>query len=95
MTKRPSLEPRRFHIYAKVKPAKPATMISVKQAAALLGVSDSRVRVLCRDGRIKGAALVGSTWVIPANPVVAAAERVRPGKIDLEKTPPTRKPVAK
>lgn len=67
-------------------------MISVSEAAEKLGISVERVRVLCRDGRVKGAQMVGKVWVLPAQPQVVAAGRQRPGKVKLV---PARKAKAK
>lgn len=39
--------------------------LTVKQAAARLGISDRRVRKLARDGRVRGAVKVGQEWLIP------------------------------
>lgn len=39
--------------------------IDVIEAARRLGVDASRVRVLLRQRRIKGARLVGRVWMIP------------------------------
>lgn len=50
-------------------------MISTKQAAAILGVSDRRVRALCKQGRIQGAVMVGKAWVLPDVPVVLPVTR--------------------
>lgn len=57
-------------------------MISAKEAARILGVTDARVRVLCRQKRIPGAKIIGSVWVLPDHPVVIAGTRKRPGKIN-------------
>jgi len=38
---------------------------TVAEAAAELGVSERRVRVLCAEGRIVGARRIGRDWVIP------------------------------
>lgn len=38
-------------------------MYSVKEAAAKLGISDRRVRVLLKEGRIEGKKL-GHDWVV-------------------------------
>lgn len=46
------------------------TLISVTDAATLLGYHQSRVRQLLAEGRIKGARKVGSVWVIPHPPTV-------------------------
>lgn len=59
------------------------TMISTKEAAALLGISDRRVRVLCEEGRIQGAERVGGSWVLPDKPQVIAVDRRRPGKVEM------------
>lgn len=40
-------------------------MIDAYAAALLLKVDVSRVRLLCRERRIKGARLVGRVWMIP------------------------------
>jgi hypothetical protein len=48
------------------------------QAALLLGVSTSRVRILLKQGRIKGAYKLGRFWVIPLTdgvPVVSKGTR--------------------
>lgn len=41
--------------------------ISIKEATEKWGISDSRVRVLCREGRIEGAVKIGRNWAIPSN----------------------------
>lgn len=40
--------------------------MTVKQAAALWGISDRRVRALCAAGKIPGAVRQGRGWIIPA-----------------------------
>jgi len=42
-------------------------MIDSTAAAAQLGVSIQRARVLCRERRIKGARLIGRSWFVPAD----------------------------
>ena len=59
-------------------------MISITQAATLLGVSGRRMRVLCAQDRVSGAVKVGGMWILPDNPTVSQAGRVRPGKIKLK-----------
>ena len=39
---------------------------SIKEASERWGISDSRIRVLCRKGRIEGAVKIGRNWAIPA-----------------------------
>lgn len=60
-------------------------MISVKEAATALKVSERRVRVLCVEKRIKGAKKVGRAWVLPDVPKVSEAENPRAGKIEFIK----------
>ena len=64
-------------------------MISITQAATLLGVCRRRMNELCATGRVAGAyklnpAKKRSPWLLPDNPHVSPAGRVRPGKIKLE-----------
>jgi hypothetical protein len=40
-------------------------LVSTSEAAALLEVSDARVRQLLGEGRIRGAYKIGKFWVIP------------------------------
>lgn len=56
-------------------------MITITQAAALLGVSPARLRVLCRDGRIPGAKRVGAVWLLPDRPKVKPASAGPPLKL--------------
>lgn len=43
--------------------------ISIKGASKKWGISDSRIRVLCREGRIIGAKKIGRNWAIPIDAV--------------------------
>jgi hypothetical protein len=72
---------------------KRAERINVQQAAALLGISIARVRVLCGEGRIDGAEKIGRDWLLPSDPKVRPASRQRPGKVQL--APPRRKATGK
>ncbi|HLR36007.1 MAG TPA: helix-turn-helix domain-containing protein [Tissierellales bacterium] len=36
--------------------------ISIKEASEKWGISDSRIRLLCREGRIEGAIKIGRNW---------------------------------
>lgn len=45
-------------------------LISVKQYAEKIGVSERTVRNYCASGKIEGAFLVGKTWNVPADAVV-------------------------
>ena len=66
-------------------------MISAAQAAERLGISERRVRVLCAEERIPGAALISGVWVLPDKPEVLPATRTRPGKVKLKPKPKARK----
>ena len=46
-------------------PADDVVNVTVREAAARLGVSDRRVRQLAREGRVRGATKHGSEWLIP------------------------------
>jgi len=52
-------------------------MISVAEAAPLLGIKVRRVQELCKQGRIKGAYLDGipprTTWQLPNRPKITPA----------------------
>ena len=39
--------------------------MTTKQASEKWGISDRRIRLLCSEGKIQGAELVGKTWYIP------------------------------
>jgi excisionase family DNA binding protein len=58
--------------------------IGTTEAAERLGVTERRVRQLCAGGRIRGAYLIGKTWIIPVRndglPDVIPARRGRPLK---------------
>ncbi len=41
--------------------------MTIKQATEKWGISDSRIRVLCREGKIAGAVHDGKLWKIPAD----------------------------
>jgi len=43
--------------------------ISIKEASEKWGISDSRIRLLCREGRIEGAIKIGRNWAIPFDAV--------------------------
>lgn len=43
--------------------------ISINEASEKWGISDSRIRLLCREGRIEGAIKIGRNWAIPFDAV--------------------------
>jgi excisionase family DNA binding protein len=58
-------------------------LISAKEASKKLGIDDSRVRVLIREGRLP-AQKIGRTWVIDPKDLKLVKDR-KPGR------PPTQK----
>jgi len=55
-------------------------MITAQEAAAVLGISDVRVRVLAAQRRIVGARRIGGRWFVPADPKIIPAPTGRPKK---------------
>jgi len=53
--------------------------MTVKEAAALWGLTDSRIAGLCREGKIYGAKKQGRSWIIPLNAEKPADSRVKTG----------------
>ncbi len=52
--------------------------VGTKEVASILGVSVERVRLLLKQGRIKGAFKVGRIWVIPlegGRPIISKGRR--------------------
>ena len=54
------------------------TMISIKEAAVAMEISEQLLRKYCREGRIKGAIQIGRTWSIPYE--LVKPERTTTGK---------------
>ena len=55
-------------------------IMTTEQAGKLWGVTARRVSELCRDGRIKGAFKIGTSWVMPADTEKPEDARVTSGK---------------
>lgn len=49
--------------------------ISVREASEKWKISDRRIRVLCGEGRIEGAMIIGRNWLIPSDAVKPADGR--------------------
>ena len=43
--------------------------VSAKEAGQLLGITSTRIGVLCRQGRFAGATKIGLEWIIPREAV--------------------------
>lgn len=41
--------------------------LTTKQVSELWGISQRRVAIYCKQGRIQGATKAGKTWLIPPN----------------------------
>ena len=52
--------------------------ITLKEASEKQGISERRIRILCTEGRIEGAAK-GSMWVIRENSIKPDDKRVKSG----------------
>ena len=62
-------------------------VMTVKEAAALWGITERRVTVLCKEGRIEGAYKNGRSWAIPADAAKPADSRVKNGAYRKKKMP--------
>jgi len=66
-----------FHILFDTPDLSLKNLVNVKQFAEIHGRSSERIKVLCRQGRIRGAQKVGRDWLIPADSQFPADERVK------------------
>lgn len=55
-------------------------LLSAKQAGAKWGISARRVAILCSEGRIEGAQIVGNSWAVPADAEKPVDARVKSGR---------------
>ena len=51
--------------------------MTTKKASELWCISDRRIRILCAEGKIEGAELIGKTWYIPDNATKPADGRIK------------------
>ena len=56
-------------------PADDVANVTVRKAAAELGVSERRVRQLASEGRVRGAVKAGAEWLIPTPVEVVPGKR--------------------
>lgn len=61
--------------------------ITVKEAAIMWGITERRVTVLCKEGRIEGAYKKGRSWMIPADAEKPADGRIKTGVYRKNKMP--------
>ncbi len=62
-------------------------MMSVKEAAALWGITERRVSALCRAGKIENARKNGRSWLLPADTKKPADNRIKSGSYVKSKRP--------
>lgn len=55
-------------------------LLSAKQAGEKWGISARRVAILCSEGRIDGAQMVGNSWAVPADAEKPSDARIKSGK---------------
>ena len=63
-------------------------LISAKEAASKWDISQRRVIVLCSEGRIPGAQIVGNSWVIPNGSNKPSDARTKDAKIKTGEAKP-------
>ena len=51
--------------------------MTTKQASEKWGISDRRIRILCSEGKIEGAELIGKTWCIPDTAIKPIDGRIK------------------
>ena len=54
--------------------------LSVKQTSERWGISPRRIQILCKEGRVPDAFIVGNTWAIPDNAEKPKDARIKTGK---------------
>lgn len=54
--------------------------LTIKDTAKKWNVSERRIQILCRDGRIEGIVKFGIAWAIPADAKKPGDNRVKNGK---------------
>lgn len=62
--------------------------MTVKEAAMLWGITERRVTILCKEGRIEGAYKKGRGWVIPIDAEKPADSRIKTGAYRKSKIQP-------
>ena len=50
-------------------------LLTTAQIAKLWDISQRRVDILCKEGRIEGAVMIGNRWFIPKNSTKPADKR--------------------
>ena len=66
--------------------------MTIREAAAIWGITERRVNELCKTGRIPGAYKSGRQWIIPDNAQKPFDKRVKGGE-SLQSSQMMRKPL--
>jgi AraC-like DNA-binding protein len=69
-----------------------ADYISTAEAAAKWGLTSRRIAILCSEGRVPGARLIGHSWAVPADAAKPADARIKSGQ--YVKNPQPAKPAS-
>ena len=54
--------------------------MSITEATHKWGIGKKRINVLCREGRIPGAIMIGPVWAIPSDAEKPVDLRIKSGK---------------
>lgn len=54
--------------------------MSAKETALRWRISPRRVAILCKDGRVEGAQLIGGAWIIPEGAEKPDDARIKSGR---------------
>jgi hypothetical protein len=51
--------------------------MTTKEASLKWGISDRRIRILCTEGKIKGAVKIGRNWSVPSDAMKPIDNRIK------------------
>ena len=54
--------------------------MTLAEASEKWGISERRIRTLCREGRMEGVVRFGRAWAIPIDATKPADKRIKSGK---------------
>lgn len=54
--------------------------ITLKEISERWGLSERRVRTLCKENRVEGAVKFGKSWAIPEDAIKPSDARIKTGK---------------
>jgi len=59
--------------------------LSIKQTSERWGISERRIQILCKEGRVPGTIVIGRTWGIPDDAEKPKDARIKSGKYIKQK----------